>query len=122
MNQAAKKNLNRLFALLLCLSLSTFATAQSNRTMGSVMPAPSIDAVVAELSAELSLSQKQIAELTQICTNHQAKQISAARSGSSTQNTRGSQDELNKKIYTLLTQQQRSQFTAISKKYSPTLE
>lgn len=126
MNQPAKKNLNRLFTLLLCISLSTFATAQSTRTMGSLMPSNSVDAVVAELSAELSLSNQQIAKLTKICTNHQEKQgqkVEAARGDSATpaQNTAVAQNELDKEISNLLTQQQRSLFNALSKKYSPKL-
>ncbi len=117
-------NKYKLFTLLICLSLSTFATAQSNRTMGSLMPAPSVDAVISDLSSELSLSDSQIEKLTVICNEHQEKQVQkaeAARGNSAlqTQSTDSSQDELNKEISSILTQQQRSLFTAMTKKYSP---
>lgn len=123
MNQSTKKNSNRFFALLFCLSLASFATAQS-RTMGSLMPAPSAEAVISDLSSELSLSAGQIEKLTKICNSHQEKQVQkveAAKSSSASQaqSTDGSQDELNREISTILTQQQRSLFTALTRKYSP---
>ncbi len=117
-------NKYRLFALLLCLSLASFATAQSNRTMGSLMPAPSVEAVITDLSTELSLSKSQIEKLTKICNSHQEKQVQKAEaaksnSASQAQSTDSSQNELNREISTILTQQQRSLFTALTRKYSP---
>jgi len=117
-------NKYRLLTFLLCLSFSAIVSAQSNQTMGSVMPASTIDAVISDLTKELSLSSEQIEKLTNICTKHQEKQIQkaeAARSNPSGQGqiTDRSQDELNREISTILTQQQRSQFNAVIKKYGP---
>jgi hypothetical protein len=91
--------------------------------MGSLMPAPSVDAVISDLSSELSLSDSQIEKLTIICNEHQEKQVQKAEaargnSTSQTQHTNTSQEELNKEINTILTQQQRSLFTALTKKYN----
>jgi len=87
------------------------------------MPTSSIETTIEKLSAELSLSKDQVKKLTEICQAHQAEQTKhtqhAARNANDTQDVSPNQDGLSRKINAILTQQQRSQFTAISKKFSP---